>query len=88
MKKKVRAGGAKLGPIMQITLICLAAYVALLGLLFSGVTPQQYDIQVGAPAPIQILATKDVLDTVTTDARREAPRRRWSQATRARIPTW
>ena len=72
MKKKVRAGGAKLGPIMQITLICLAAYVALLGLLFSGVTPQQYDIQVGAPAPIQILATKDVLDTVTTDALREA----------------
>ena len=72
MKKKLRAGGAKLGPIMQITLICLAAYVALLGLLFSGVTPQQYDIQVGAPAPIQILATKDVLDTVTTDALREA----------------
>ena len=35
--------------------------------LYAGITPEQYDIQVGAPAPIEILATKDVVDSVTTE---------------------
>lgn len=41
-------------------------------LLLTGVTPDQYDIHVGQPASKSVYATKDVEDTVTTEALREA----------------
>ena len=33
-------------------------------------TPEQYDIQVGSPASVTVYATKDIEDTVTTQALR------------------
>ena len=62
----------RLAPIVQIALICAATYIALFAMLLSGITPEQYDIKVGTPAPTQIKATKDIQDTVTTEALRDA----------------
>ena len=36
-----------------------------------GITPEQHDIHVGLPATMDILATKDVNDMVTTERKRE-----------------
>ena len=72
MRKNAKAKGTRLAPVVQCTLICLATYIALFAMFYVGSTPEQYDIQVGVPAPTQIKATKDVQDTVTTEALREA----------------
>ena len=67
MKKRGKLSAVRLAPMLQTGLICLVTCAMLFAPLYIGVTPQQYDIQVGAPAPIEILATKDVVDTVTTE---------------------
>ena len=46
-------------------------YVVAMALLLIGMTPEQYDIKVGYPASLDILATKDVTDAVTTEASRK-----------------
>ena len=55
---------------LWICLIVFVTYVSMLLMLIAGTTPEQYDISVGAPAPTQIKATKDIQDTVTTEANR------------------
>ena len=73
MKSKKPAGKAiKLAPILQSSGIALVTYLVLASLLLLGVTPEQHDIRVGVPASMDILATKDVKDTVTTDQKKEA----------------
>ena len=72
MRRAARTKGQRLGPLVQIILICAVTYIGLFAMLYTGVTPEQYDIQVGAPAPTQIKATKDIQDTVTTEALRDA----------------
>ena len=72
MRRAARTKGQRLAPLVQIILICAVTYFGLFAILYSGITPEQYDIQVGAPAPTQIKATKDIQDTVTTEALREA----------------
>ena len=62
----------RIGPVLRNVLIMAATYLLLSAMLFVGITPEQHDIQVGAPAPMDILATKDVNDTVTTDELRNA----------------
>ena len=47
------------------------AYLLVVLLLLLGITPEQHDIQVGSPAAMDILATKDVNDVVTTERKRE-----------------
>ena len=67
--------GAKLGhlaPLVQSCGIALVTYLILGALLLLGVTPEQHDIRVGVPATMDILATKDVKDTVTTEQKKEA----------------
>ncbi len=70
MKKHL--GNMHLAPLVKTVLIYLIACALMFAPLYVSVTPEQYDIQVGAPAPIEILATKDVVDTVTTEQMRNA----------------
>jgi putative nucleotidyltransferase with HDIG domain len=48
-----------------------AFYFVMFVLLVAIITPERYDIKVGAPAPVTIFATKDVEDTVTTQKLRD-----------------
>lgn len=72
MKRNLRISRARLAPVLKTVLICLATCALMFAPLYAGVTPEQYDIQVGAPAPIEILATKDVVDSVTTEQLKNA----------------
>lgn len=67
-----KQGGKKIAPLLQKALIIAATYLLLCAILALGVSPEQHDIQIGAPAPLDILATKDVIDTVTTDELKNA----------------
>ena len=67
-----KAGGKKIAPVLKKVLILSATYLLLGLILVLGISPEQHDIQIGAPAPLDILATKDVIDTVTTDELRSA----------------
>ena len=69
-KKKIRANSA-FAPVLQSGLIGVVTYMLLLVLLLLGITPEQHDIRVGLPAGMDIMATKDVTDTVTTELNRE-----------------
>ena len=71
MKRAAKAKSTRLAPIVKIVLICAATYLGLFAMLYGGITPEQYDIKVGVPAPTLIKATKDIQDTVTTEALRE-----------------
>ena len=71
-KRKLRERSSRLAPIFKSVLIGLVSYLVLLVVLLLGVTPEQHDIRVGVPAPMDILASKDVKDTVTTEQNREA----------------
>ncbi len=76
MKKKNRikspSSAARFAPVLRNALILAVTYIILTAMLVVGATPEQHDIQVGSPAPMDILATKDVADTVTTEEHREA----------------
>ena len=70
-KKKTLSRASRVAPVFQSVLIAAVTYVLLVFLLLLGIAPEQHDIQVGLPAPLDILATKDVNDTVTTDKLRD-----------------
>ncbi|MBR1821697.1 MAG: HDIG domain-containing protein [Clostridia bacterium] len=73
MKRKKRmASAARFAPVLKNALIIAVTYLLLSAMLVLGATPEQHDIQVGSPAPMDILATKDVNDVVTTEEHREA----------------
>lgn len=72
MNKLRKAGMSRLGPVFRNGLVIAATYLLLAGMLVIGITPEQHDIHVGSPAPLDILASKDVTDTVTTEERRAA----------------
>lgn len=72
MKKIRKTGAPAFAPVLRNGLIIAAAYLLLTVMLVIGVAPEQYDIQIGMPAPFDILATKDVNDVVTTEELREA----------------
>ena len=69
--RKPRGEAPRFKPVLQLALIGLATYLVLALALMLGVTPEQHDIRVGLPAGMDILATKDVKDTVTTDKNRQ-----------------
>lgn len=71
MKMKNNGKSRRIGPIVQMSLIGAATYILLFIMVLLGITPEQHDIQIGAPAAIDILATKDVNDVVTTEKQRE-----------------
>ena len=72
MKKAPRNKGQSFTGLIRSILVGVAAFLLLFTMLLTGVTPDQYDISVGQPASKTIYATKDVEDTVTTNALREA----------------
>jgi len=72
MIKLNKAEVSRVAPMLRNILIIAATYLLLAFMLVIGITPEQHDIQVGAPAPLDILASKDVIDSVTTDERRAA----------------
>lgn len=71
MKKKKDRARSTFAPVLQSVLIGAVTYLLLVALLLLGVTPEQHDIRVGLPASMDIMATKDVKDTVTTEQNRE-----------------
>lgn len=71
-KSSSPSGAARLAPVLRSALILAVTYILLTALLVLGASPEQHDIQVGSPAPMDILATKDVNDVVTTEEHREA----------------
>ena len=70
--KKKQGAGVQVAPMLQSAGIVALTYMVLVALLLVGVTPEQHDIRVGVPATMDILATKDVKDNVTTEQKREA----------------
>lgn len=72
MMKLSKAGTSRLGPVFQSAAIIVVTYLLMVAMLMIGISPEQHDIQVGSPAPLDILASKDVIDTVTTEERRAA----------------
>ena len=72
MKKTPRNKGQSFTDLIRGIAVGAAAFLLLFIMLLTGVTPDQYDISVGQPASKTIYATKDVEDTVTTNALREA----------------
>ena len=85
IKKKQRAG-VRVAPMLQSAGIVALTYMVLVALLLVGVTPEQHDLRVGVPATMDILATKDVKDNVTTEQKREAAAAQGEPATRAPTP--
>jgi len=71
MNRPIKLKGAKVGPVLRIAITLAVTFAALMAILLFGVKPEQYDIKVGTPAPTQIKASKDIQDTVTTEANRE-----------------
>lgn len=57
-----RRGGNRL----VIALIGLVTYAALLAMLFAVFTPERYDLAAGQVSPMTVTASKDVVDSVTT----------------------
>ena len=71
MNKKNQPRGSRRAEVLRMLLTVAVTYVITTALLLIGMTPEQYDIKVGYPASIDILATKNVTDTVTTEANRK-----------------
>ncbi len=59
-------------PVFKSILIMIAASVIIFGLYSTVCAPKQYDLSVGSIAHETINATKDVVDEVTTEERRQA----------------
>lgn len=71
MNKSVEKNRIRVSPAIQTLLLAIIAYFLLFTMLAAGITPEQYDIHVGAPSSVTIYATKDIEDTVTTQALRD-----------------
>ncbi len=71
MKKLLQLPKGEFSSIVRAALIALGAYFVLFAMISAAITPEQYDLQVGLPAPADIFASKNVVDTVTTEQLRE-----------------
>ncbi len=72
MKKLSEFRVSRLSGVIQCVVTALVTFILLFVLILAGISPDQYDIHVGEPASKAVYATKDVEDTVTTEALREA----------------
>lgn len=72
MKKFAEMRVSRLSSVIRCVTTGILCCLLIFLLLLTGVTPDQYDIHVGQPASKAIYATKDVEDTVTTEALRQA----------------
>ena len=53
-------------------LVLLIGTLCLIGIFCAAIVPERYDLRVGSIAHKTIMASKDVVDEVTTEARRQA----------------
>ncbi len=67
-----RSSGWIHSPVLKSVLIIIATAVIIFGLYCTVCAPKQYDLSVGSIAHETISATKDVVDEVTTEERRQA----------------
>lgn len=65
-KKERTSMWRRYGVTARSVLIWAGTYLILFTLISAGITPQRVDLRVGSPAPVTIMATKDVEDLVTT----------------------
>ncbi len=72
MNKRTEPKDRRLSVAVRCATICGATVLLLFMLIWASIAPEQYDIHVGQPASITIYAPKDVEDTVTTEAKRQA----------------
>lgn len=73
-EKSTKAGRLKLRVLIARAAVVAGSFVLLYAMLAASLTPHQYDLKVGKPSPATILATRDIEDTVTTEALRQAAR--------------
>ncbi|MDD3298763.1 MAG: HDIG domain-containing metalloprotein [Bacillota bacterium] len=64
----------KLGDRVQRALIAIAIYASVLVLVLSAVMPERYSLEAGDVAPVDIPATKDIVDTVATEKLKDQAR--------------
>ena len=57
---------------VQQGLFAAATYLILLAICLLAISPEQYDLSVGDVAPKTITASKDIVDEITTERRRQA----------------
>ena len=57
---------------VQQGLFAAATYLILLAICLLAISPEQYDLSVGDVAPKTITASKDIVDELTTERRRQA----------------
>ena len=57
---------------VQQALFAAATYLILLAICLLAISPEQYDLSVGDVAPKTITASKDIVDELTTERRRQA----------------
>ena len=75
MQEKFRTSRAFINSLslrVQQTLFALMTYLLLLVICLLAVSPEQYDLSVGDVAPKTITASRDIIDEITTDRRRQA----------------
>ena len=72
MKKKNSGNKRSLSGVIRAVIVGIASFLLLFLLILTGITPDQYDIHVGEPSTKTVYASKDVEDTVTTEALRQA----------------
>lgn len=65
-QKNDKAQLKKYSKLVNSVLIWVVTYLVVFVLISAGITPKRVDLRVGSPAQVTIMATKDVVDTVTT----------------------
>ena len=71
-KKNGASWYASLSLRLRQVLFAAGAYVLLLIICMLAISPQQYDLSVGDVAPETITASKDIVDEITTERRRQS----------------
>ena len=69
--KKSRAWIDNLSQRVKQVIFAAAAYIVLLAICLVAVAPERYDLSVGDVAPTTITASRDIVDEITTERRRQ-----------------
>lgn len=72
MTAKNDAQKAGMSALLRNVLTGIGTFIVIFVIAIAGISPEQYDIHVGQPAPMNVYATKDVVDGVTTQSMRDA----------------
>ena len=56
---------------VRLVLFWVMVYAVLLAICFLAISPEQYDLSVGDVSPQTITASRDIIDEITTERRRQ-----------------